>query len=290
MARLGAGGMGEVYEAIDSRTQEHVALKVLKRWEPAQQIRFKREFRVLAQLRHENLVRPRELVATDDCFFFTMDLCDGPNLVGHVRHEVEPGQLPNMIRLRRALRQLVAGVSALLSAGLLHRDLKPSNVLVTSYGLVRVLEFGLVRDVAASDDITIEGQLVGTPAYMSPEQSLATPATPATDWYAVGTILYELLTGERPFRGTLLQILSAKSEGPAPDPRAVVSSVPAELASLTMSLMEVDPKQRPGATEILEVLGVDAESDPVALELRHQPLVGRQDEFAALRAARAAAG
>ncbi len=285
MARLGAGGMGEVYEAVDTRNRETVALKVLKRWEPAQQIRFKREFRVLAQLRHENLVRPRELVATDDCFFFTMDLCDGPNLVGHVRHEVEPGQLPNLIRLRRSLRQLVAGVSALHSAGLLHRDLKPSNVLVTSYGLVRVLDFGLVRDVAASDDITMEGQLLGTPAYMSPEQSMATPSTPATDWYAVGTMLFELLTGERPFRGTLLQILSAKSEGPPPDPRAVVASVPADLASLTMSLLAVDPTQRPGAAEILEVLGVDPEHDPVALELTHQPLVGRQAEFSALRAA-----
>ncbi len=285
VARLGAGGMGEVYEAAHAQSQETVALKVLKRLEPAQQIRFKREFRVLARVRHENLVRPRELIATDACLFFTMDLCDGPNLVDHVRHEVASGQLPNLTRLRRALRQLVAGVSALHNAKLLHRDLKPSNVLVTSYGLVRILDFGLVRDVSIAHDITAEGQLLGTPAYMSPEQAAAVPATSATDWYAVGTILYELLTGQRPFRGTLLQIMAAKSEDPPPDPRAMVAAVPADLAELTMSLMAVKPAERPGASEILDVLGVDAESDHREIELVHQPLVGRKAELAALQIA-----
>ena len=279
VARLGAGGMGEVYEAAHAQSQETVALKVLKRLEPAQQIRFKREFRVLARVRHENLVRPRELIATDACLFFTMDLCDGPNLVDHVRHEVASGQLPNLTRLRRALRQLVAGVSALHNAKLLHRDLKPSNVLVTSYGLVRILDFGLVRDVSIAHDITAEGQLLGTPAYMSPEQAAAVPATSATDWYAVGTILYELLTGQRPFRVTLLQIMAAKSEDPPPDPRAMVAAVPADLAELTMSLMAVKPAERPGASEILDVLGVDAESDHREIELVHQPLVGRKAAF-----------
>ncbi|MGB1698915.1 MAG: serine/threonine-protein kinase, partial [Nannocystaceae bacterium] len=285
VARLGAGGMGEVYEAVHTRTQETVALKVLKRMEPAQQIRFKREFRVLAQVRHENLVRPRELIATDECFFFTMDLCDGPNLIDHVRHEIASAQLPNLIRLRRALRQLVAGVSALHNANLLHRDLKPSNVLVTSYGLVRILDFGLVRDVTAAHDITAEGQLLGTPAYMSPEQAAAVPATPATDWYAVGIILYELLTGQRPFQGPLIQMMTAKSEQPPPDPRSVVASAPADLAELTMSLMAVEPEHRPGAKEILDVLGVEAESDHRELELNRQPLVGRQSELSALRSA-----
>ena len=286
VARLGAGGMGEVYEAVDGRTQETVALKVMKWRNPAREIRFKREFRVLAEVRHENLVRPRELIATDEYFFFTMDLCEGPNLVGHVRHEVSPGQLPNLTRLRRALRQLVAGVSALHDKGLLHRDLKPSNVLVTHHGLVRILDFGLVRDVNVSVDITAEGQMLGTPAYMAPEQAAATPATQASDWYAVGTMLYELLTGERPFTGSLLEVVTSKSDPTPPDPRDKIASAPEDLAQLAMSLMMVDPKARPGAEEILDVLGVDASAETgTGLRLDHQPLIGRDTELATLRAA-----
>ena len=110
-------------------------------------------------------------------------------------------------------------------------------MLVTHHGLVRILDFGLVRDVNVSVDITAEGQMLGTPAYMAPEQAAATPATQASDWYAVGTMLYELLTGERPFTGSLLEVVTSKSDPTPPDPRDKIASAPEDLAQLAMSLM-----------------------------------------------------
>jgi serine/threonine protein kinase len=182
-------------------------------------------------------------------------------------------------RLRAALRQLVAGVSALHAAGKLHRDIKPSNVLVTAAGRVVLLDFGLVTDLdprRAGDG----SDLAGTVGYMSPEQAAGSPLSPASDWYAVGALLYEALTGRLPFEGHRLSVLHDKQYMDPLPPSAHAAGIPDDLGALCMALLARRPADRPGATDILRRLGGDNGAAGAALVprdlLRPAPLVGRQ--------------
>ncbi len=174
-------------------------------------------------------------------------------------------------RLRAALAQLVEGVTALHAAGMLHRDLKPENVLVTPDGRVRLLDFGLVAelhvDTRTAPDApagsragspgrlrrvheSADSHLAGTIHYMSPEQATALPLSPASDWYAVGVMLYEALTGQKPFGGTrrtLRELVDAMGGRAPAAPSSVASGVPADLSDLCLALLDRDPERRPGA-------------------------------------------
>ena len=317
--RLGAGGYGEVFEAFDLARGKVVALKKLRRSEAGPLLRFKQEFRALAEVRHPNLVRLDELVARDDEWFFTMELIDGPNLLQHVRGEpgsrdaeiqtaptVDPDHptadsadgapLPAVVaaparaarideaRLRDAFGQLVAGVQALHEVGLLHRDLKPSNVLVTGDGRVVILDFGLVADLAG-EDAARSLQILGTPAYMSPEQAAGREVSRASDWYSVGVILFEALTGRLPFEGALHDVIFRRQTTEPPRPRDLAPDAPADLDALCAELLRLDPGARPSGQELLARLRRQAAAvtppAPAATEL----FVGRREELAALDAA-----
>ena len=128
-----------------------------------------------------------------------------------VRQSVVPGVVDE-VRLRAAFAQLVAALVAIHRLGIVHRDIKPSNVLVTAEGRVVVLDFGLAAELTS--DATPVGSLAGTPGYMAPEQALGQTPTPASDWYSVGVMLYEALTGQLPFTGTPFEILLAKQQSP----------------------------------------------------------------------------
>jgi serine/threonine protein kinase len=189
-------------------------------------------------------------------------------------------QLP---RLESAIYQLVDTVHALHQAGKLHRDLKPSNVLVEASGRVVVLDFGLVADVnPASPEMTHTASAVGTPAYMSPEQAADATLTPASDWFSVGVMLYESLTGRRP-----VDVVGKRIEDLArlPAPHVFDASVPARLDALCMQLLALDPARRPGGDEILAALG--REPSPASRELVRNltapPFVGREAELTTLR-------
>lgn len=175
----------------------------------------------------------------------------------------------NLKRLRHAFRQLVEGVAALHEAGKLHRDLKPSNVLVTPQGRVVVLDFGLVSsstfvEAEAQDpDRTVGGCVFGTPAYMSPEQAAGEPITMASDWYAVGSMLYEALTGQLPFDGAVLEILRQKEESEPAPPSDVVRGVPEDLDQLCRELLRRDPSKRPLGSEILRHLTGHSAPPPI---------------------------
>ncbi|MCA9698056.1 MAG: protein kinase, partial [Myxococcales bacterium] len=250
--RLGAGGMGEVFAACHLPSGERYALKILGRVSPTTLYRFKREFRALADVDHPNLISLHELVVPSDGVpFFSMELVDGAPFIEYVRGRTPTGQLPNLVRLTRALRQLIGGLHHLHLAQCLHRDVKPSNVMVTREGRVVILDFGLVSELAGDERVTHDGALLGTPAYMAPEQAMAGKAGPAADYYAVGVMLYESLTGELPFRGSSLQVMMHKQEGEIPDPRAKVAEVPDNLRELCMRLMARDPERRPGGRELL---------------------------------------
>lgn len=225
--QLGEGGMGIVYEAWDHEREERVALKTMRRFDPSALFRFKREFRALADITHPNLVALHELVSADDRWFFTMELIQGVDLLRHVQLDEGAQRVRHTsvdaARLRAAVRQLVEGVGALHRAGKLHRDIKPSNVLVTAEGRVVVLDFGLVTE-ADPHALMADDAVVGTAAYMAPEQASAGTISEASDWYSVGALIYEALTRQVPFQGELRLALAATavpgtSSAPAPGAR-----------------------------------------------------------------------
>jgi len=273
---LGRGGMGVVYEALDRRRGGRVALKTLQHVSADGLLRFKTEFRALQDVQHPNVVTFGELIEAGGQWWLTMELVEGAAFLDHVR----PGGRLDERRLRAALPQLAAALSALHTHGLVHRDVKPHNVLVTPAGRVVLLDFGLVASVAQS-----ESNVVGTPAYMAPEQALLQEIGPAADWYAVGALLYEALTGALPFQGAPLQVLIAKQHE-LPRRPGELASVPDDLDALCMQLLAVDPAVRLGAIPTLAGLdpGAAAASPPAALA-PSPVFVGRQRELVSLTGA-----
>lgn len=290
---LGQGGMGTVYLTFDSERRCNVALKTLNQLDATSIYQLKNEFRSLADVHHPNLVRFHELFCDRECWFFTMDLVEGERFDTWVRPS--PSSQLDEARLRSAILQLVDALEAIHGSGKLHRDVKPSNVLVRPDGRLVVLDFGLAVDPAAgSVGRTVSNtEITGTPDYMAPEQALAQPATTATDYYAVGAMLYEALSGKRPYTGNIWEVLSAKLHGTMPEPLA--SDLPADLAQLCAALMSRDPNARPGAAETRTRIAPVAlapiqlrvsTAPPIEEELA--PLVGRDAELGALRNAYAA--
>ncbi|MBL8950153.1 MAG: serine/threonine-protein kinase PknK [Myxococcaceae bacterium] len=185
-------------------------------------------------------------------------------------------------RLRDSLGQLVEGLSALHAAGKLHRDVKPSNVLVAKDGRVVLLDFGLVHELSEPDEKLNKGLVVGTPAYMSPEQAGGLKLDEASDWYAVGVLLHEALTGHVPFEGPSSQMLKARrTEDPIP-PSRVARGVPDDLDALCLQLLARDPEKRPKGRELMERF-----KRAVTRPRAELPLFGRDAELEALRGAQA---
>jgi serine/threonine protein kinase len=196
-------------------------------------------------------------------------------------------------RLRAALGQLARGLSALHGAGKLHRDIKPPNVLVSRAGRVVLLDFGLVANLEEHHSRSSPNQVVGTSAYMAPEQAASKPLGPPADWYAVGVVLYEALTGRLPFNGPPLEILMNKQRFEPAPPRALVPSVPRDLDALCVELLRFEPGARPSAREVLRRLNVEEAFDASGAarvsssssQGQHVPFVGREEELGTLRRA-----
>ena len=256
--KLGRGGFGAVYEVYDRKEAAVVALKALRRVNAEEIYRLKHEFRSLADISHPNLISLYELFAERDDCFFTMELLEGESFLDYVR---PGGETFDLGRLRAAMGQLATGISALHRAGKLHMDLKPSNVLVTLEGRVVVVDFGLAADVGGNESL---GSPAGTPAYMAPEQLKEGRASPASDWFSVGVMLFESLTGQLPLVGELND------------------EVPSDLDRLCRALLEPDPANRPKEAEVLAALGA---SVGVEEGIEYVPFVGRKKELALLLSA-----
>ncbi|MFE8601429.1 serine/threonine-protein kinase [Archangium violaceum] len=202
-----------------------------------------------------------------------------------------PTRIVDAERLRQVFRELVQGLRALHASGLIHRDLKPSNVRVTPQGRVVILDFGLAKPLMyPSASMGSPEPLAGSPPYMAPEQWDLQPSTEATDWYSVGVMLYECLTGQRPFSGNMQEMRQTQRHGAAPISRFVVDP-PADLVSLCEALLREDPTARPSGSEVMRWLGGQDATEP-APTTREPRLVGREKELATLHASasRGAAG
>jgi hypothetical protein len=280
---LGQGGMGIVYRAFDREHRAQVALKTMHRAEPAAIYALKNEFRSLADVRHPNLVRLFELFSEADGWFFTMELVDGERFDQWVR----PGDRLDEARLRSAFAQLIDALDSVHTAGKLHRDIKPSNVLVRADGHVCVLDFGLVTEPCAYGigQTVSDHMLVGTPAYVAPEQGLGERASVATDLYALGVMLFEALTGRLPFAGSATEMLMAKQQGVPAWPEHFEPSPQLALVELCSRLLSRDPAARPSGAELRGEFAeqrarVSFSSIPPPLAAE---LIGRDADLAQLR-------
>lgn len=249
---LGKGGMGAVFLAEDVQLRRHVALKVLKPELAGQREgidRFLREARAAAAVRHDHVVTIYQVGESNGIPFLAQELLEGETLDDRLKRE---GRLP----IRDALRighEISAGLAAAHRHGLLHRDIKPSNIwLEGSNARVKILDFGLARHEHGDDQLTQSGAIVGTPAYMSPEQAQGLPLDVRSDLFSLGSVLYRMVTGRQPFQGhdTLSCLRSLAVDDP-PAPKSLNAEVPAELSDLIVELLQKDRTHRPATAELV---------------------------------------
>jgi eukaryotic-like serine/threonine-protein kinase len=260
---LGRGGMGAVYRALDPRLDREVALKILPAEvaaDPGRLERFRHEARVLARLDHPNLVTVFSIEEHEGTQFLTMELIGGAPL-----SELIPAGGMELDRFLDLALGLARGVAAAHKSGIVHRDLKPDNAMVDAEGRVRVLDFGLAKHgggAAESDAATATalgtrpGSLLGTVAYMSPEQAQGREVDARSDVFSLGSVFYEMLAGRRPFEGGSAPAILLRLVGEEPPPLATARpDLPAEVRALVGRCLEKRPERRfSSAVELAEAL------------------------------------
>ncbi|MCB9525989.1 MAG: protein kinase [Myxococcales bacterium] len=279
---VGGGGMGDVYRVFDPVTRRELALKILKFSYPRALHYFKREFRAVARLNHVNLVKLHDLHVEDGSYFFTMELIEGSDLYvwvnGHNRVVTDTKVLAEPKRLKRVHQAFVGLMQALAylhDNGCIHRDIKPSNVLVDRGGTVKLVDFGIVKETLPGNEGQSLSQVFGTSTYFSPEQSETSRVDSATDLYAAGVVLYELMAGTPPFEGESATVIEAHRTQPPPPLLERVPGTDPKLAAVCMELLHKDKQARPSAVEVLEALGEEV-----------QRSTGRTFDFVGRRGAR----
>jgi serine/threonine-protein kinase len=262
LGELGRGGMGVVYKARQVGLNRLVALKVVLAGGHAgaeELARFRHEAEAVARLRHPNIVTVHEVGEQDGLPYFSLEYCDGGSLAQQARPLPGP-------RAAELVQALARAVHCAHEKGVVHRDLKPGNVLLTADGTPKVSDFGLAKDVGGAGP-TRTGDVLGTPGYMAPEQAAGNPKAvgPAADVYALGAVLYDLLTGRPPFQAdtalqTVLQVLECE---PAP-PRLYNRAVDPSLEAVCLKCLEKAPADRyASAAELADDLAAYLRGEPV---------------------------
>lgn len=250
MAELGRGGMGIVYKARDRETGEILAIKILKpeiAFESQVLERFKNELRLAHRITHRNVARLYEFHRSGDTAFVSMEFVEGKSLRELLRRS---GRLDPERGIEIA-RQIIAGIGEAHRQSIVHRDLKPENIMLTASGEVKVMDFGISRSYAAG--VTSTGAIIGTPAYMAPEQAEAKPTDQRTDVYALGLILYEMFTGKTAFSGETPVSVALKQirERPAA-PGTIAPGLPKHIERAIEKCLEKNPADRFQSVEELE--------------------------------------
>jgi len=306
LSALGAGGMGEVYRASDTSLRREVAIKVLPAVfasDPERLARFEREAHVLASLNHQNIAAIYGLERSGDVRFLVLELVEGPTLADRLASG--PVAIPDALRLGT---EIAAALEAAHEKGVIHRDLKPANVKLTSGGTVKVLDFGLAKTLSEAEPAdrthsptmtqqhTRAGVLLGTAAYMSPEQAAGQPVDRRADVWAFGVLLYELLTGRPTFDGKTVSHIIVHVMEQEPDWAALPAALPPGVRELIERCLQKDATQRPrdmGDLRLqLRTLATRAASAKSAVTppLRGQPPGGRRRTWLAWAVAGIATG
>jgi serine/threonine protein kinase/tetratricopeptide (TPR) repeat protein len=240
---LGQGGMGRVYRAIDTKLNEEVALKLVRpeiAWDDSTLDRFRNELKIARKISHRHVGRVYELMEEKGVHYTTMEYVAGQDLRGLIR---QTGQLTVKKAVSIAV-QILGGLAEAHHLGVTHRDLKPSNIIVDREGNARIIDFGIAR-ASGAKGITGAGQVIGTPEYMAPEQVEGKPADRQADLYALGVILFEMVTGRPPFEGeTPLGVAVKHKTEPPPAPRSLAPQIPAELDRVILHSLEKDRDKR----------------------------------------------
>jgi len=283
-SKLGQGGMGVVYKAHDARLNRLVAIKILppeKLHDPTIKQRFVREARAASALHHPGIVTIHDIGSDAGVDFIVMEWIDGKTLA-----EVIPSKGMRAVQALHYGVQIADALAAAHGAGILHRDLKPSNVMITHEGRIKILDFGLAKILESSDassdattfaaPLTEERTLVGTTAYMSPEQAEGRKLDARADIFSFGTVLYEMTTGQRPFTGdsSLSVLTRILNDDPKP-PADMNASIPPELDKTILRCLRKDPGRRYQTMADLKVALEDLEADTpssrVAPRVIHAP-------------------
>lgn len=281
LGSLGAGAMGQVFRASDVRLKRDVAIKVLpEEWvrDEKRQSRFEQEAQTLASLNHQNIAQIYGIDTAGDTSFLVLELVPGETLAARI----ERGPLP-VADAVDLCRQIAVGLQAAHDAGVIHRDLKPGNVQITPEGKAKILDFGLAKsmfpgvgDGDARATMTEAGAIIGTPSYMSPEQIRGRGIDRRTDIWAFGCVLFEALTGTRPFDGdTVPDVLAAIVER-QPDLSKLPASTPDSIRDLLRRCLDKDPRTRLqdiGEARIVLERGLEESSVTSAPVGRPRPLV-----------------
>lgn len=250
-AEIGRGGMGVVWRGRDTLLERIVALKELPDTAGVElRERFRHEAKALAKLSHPHVVQVYDLVEEGPRLFIAMELIDGGDLDGLLR--AGPVPLPRALAIAR---QIASGLAYAHARGVVHRDVKPLNVLLAADGTAKVTDFGLAK-LSDATMHTVEGAVLGSPRYMSPEQAAGKVADARSDVYAFGATLFHLLAGRPPFDGDTASVLAQHITQPPPSVRSLAPGVPDELDALVLRLLAKDPGARPaGLDQVADALG-----------------------------------
>ena len=245
ISELGRGGMGTVYRALQLSMDREVALKVIHPVHASNPVsceRFVREIRCAGAVSCAHLVSCHDAGNDANILYLVMELIGGGDVGQLIRAQGPLGPSQAV----QVLRDAASGVRALHQAGLLHRDIKPSNIFLTNTGSAKLADLGLARRMGDDQSLTNTGALIGTPAFMSPEQALGEEIDERSDIYALGATLYAALTGKAPYEGSsVLAIAKQVLDGPFPDPRKTLPRIPSGLAAVVMRACAKDRAARP---------------------------------------------
>jgi eukaryotic-like serine/threonine-protein kinase len=276
---LGSGGMAVVYKAQDAILGRSVALKTLHRRYaeiPSFQARFRQEARAMASLDHENIVKVYDISQDGEVPFIVVESVGGKDLGGRLAGE-DWGRLDEPV-VRKMAEQLLKALSYAHRRGIIHRDIKPSNILLTQEGTVKVADFGIARIIEEDDLAGGEpGEIVGSARYMSPEQLRGEDATPESDIYSVGVLLYHCLTGRPPFSGDVRSLARQHMHEEPTPPSLINKNITPGMEAVILRALEKDPEKRyPSASAMLD--DIEAEEQAPATTraaLAERPARGR---------------
>ena len=240
---VGSGRFGTVWKARDTHLQRTVAVKIPRQRELNEQETelFLRDARAAAQLHHAGIASVHEIGREDDTLYIVTDFIDGANL-----NEWLSGKRLSAQEAAALVRKIAEALHHAHDAGVIHRDVKPSNIMLDGNGEPYVIDFGLARREFGELTMTTDGQILGTPAYMPPEQARGEghQADRRSDIYSLGVVLFRLLTGELPFRGELRMLLLQIINDEPPRPRSLNANVPRDLETITLKCLEKEPAKR----------------------------------------------